>query len=119
MPAKLKPYERRWFAIVKKQRCVICELLGWPQEGPTEAHHVREGAGLSQRSSHFMVAALCRYHHSGAGGIHHLGTRGFYTRYKVDELDCVARTVELVRLVLVQVAPPLVDLKTPLHPVPA
>lgn len=86
--------ERAWVLRVKSVPCVVCSKLGLPQRTPTEAHHVREGAGISQRSSHFLTAALCREHHQGPNGLHGLGTRGFAARYKVDELDCVAATIE-------------------------
>lgn len=75
--------------------CVLCRHLGY---GPTPAtvHHIREGQGMSQRSSNFLTVPLCPEHHQGASGLHGLGVRGFNTRYKLDELDLLAMTIELL-----------------------
>jgi hypothetical protein len=32
--------------------------------------------------------------HRGASGLHGLGTRGFYQRYRLDEMDLLAMTLE-------------------------
>lgn len=74
--------------------CVMCIHLDTEQHGRTYLHHVREGQGLSQRASDFLVVALCQEHHQGKSGLHGLGTRGFYQRYKLDELDLLAMTLE-------------------------
>jgi hypothetical protein len=76
--------------------CVLCKHLGLKQESRTEAHHMKEGAGLSQRSQHTLVLALCWEHHHGPSGVEGLGTKGLYTRYKLDEIDLLAMTIEAV-----------------------
>ena len=43
-----------------------------------------------------LTVALCPDCHRGPNGLHGLGTRGFYTRYKMDELDLLAKTLELL-----------------------
>lgn len=75
--------------------CVLCRHLGY---GPTPAHvhHIREGAGMGQRSPHFLTVPLCPEHHQGASGVHMLGPSGFYTRYKLDELDLLSMTIDLL-----------------------
>ncbi len=49
---------------------------------------------MSQRASNFLVVPLCPTHHTGSPGVHGLGERGFYTRYKLSELDLLAMTIE-------------------------
>lgn len=75
--------------------CVLCHHLGTPGT-PAQVHHIREGAGIGQRSPHFLVVPLCPEHHQGASGVHGLGVKGFYTRYKLDELDLLAMTIRLM-----------------------
>ena len=73
--------------------CMACHMLGYG-ETPASLHHVREGQGLSQRSSDWLVVPLCRLHHQGTDGIH--DGRRFYLRFKLDELDLLAMTIEQV-----------------------
>ena len=75
--------------------CVLCQHLGY---GPTPAnvHHIREGAGMGQRSPHYLTIPLCPEHHTGGNGIHQLKSSGFYTRYKLDELDLLSMTIDLL-----------------------
>lgn len=75
--------------------CVLCRhlVLG---DTPSQVHHVREGQGMSQRASDYLVVALCPEHHQGAGGIHGLGTREFERRYNLTELDLLAMTIAAV-----------------------
>ena len=78
---------------VASMGCILCKHLGL---GQTQAHihHIREGQGMSQRASNFLVVPLCPTHHTGSPGVHGLGERGFYTRYKLSELDLLAMTIE-------------------------
>jgi len=73
--------------------CVLCKHLDLGNS-PAQIHHIREGQGMSQRASHFLVVPLCPEHHTGNSGLHGLGERGFYTRYKLSELDLLAMTIE-------------------------
>lgn len=74
--------------------CVLCRhLTGEPRYG-VHVHHVREGQGAAQRASDFLTVALCPEHHTGASGLHGLGRKGFYARYKLDELDLLSMTLE-------------------------
>ena len=68
--------------------CAICGVQ------PVEVHHIREGQGAAQRAQDTLTVPLCPEHHRGASGIHGLGRKGFYTRYKRDELDLLAATLE-------------------------
>ena len=88
-------YEKQHMGRVAELGCVLCQHLGY---GPTPAnvHHIREGAGMGQRSPHYLTIPLCPEHHRGNSGVHGLGVRGFYTRYKLDELDLLSMTIDLL-----------------------
>ena len=73
--------------------CILCKHLDYGST-PAHLHHIREGQGMSQRASNFLVVPLCPEHHQGKSGIHGLGEKGFYTRYKLSELDLLAMTLE-------------------------
>jgi hypothetical protein len=73
--------------------CILCRHLG-EGDTPAEIHHVREGQGGAQRAQDTLTIPLCPEHHRGPSGLHGLGTRGFYTRYRLDELDLLAETLE-------------------------
>jgi hypothetical protein len=73
--------------------CILCDHLGYGAT-PAQLHHIREGQGMSQRASNFLVVPLCETHHTGTPGVHGLGEKGFYTRYKLSELDLLAMTLE-------------------------
>lgn len=73
--------------------CILCHHLGYGAS-PAEIHHIREGHGMAQRASDWLTVPLCPEHHRGASGVHGLGTKGIYTRYKLSELDLLAMTIE-------------------------
>lgn len=73
--------------------CILCRSLGIP-DTPAEIHHLREGQGAAQRGSDWLAVPLCPEHHRGGSGVHGLGVRGFAARYKLDELDLLALTLE-------------------------
>jgi hypothetical protein len=75
--------------------CIICRKLGYGQT-PANLHHVREGQGMSQRASDYLVIPLCREHHQGDTGVHGLGEREFERRYKTTELDLLGETLSLI-----------------------
>lgn len=72
--------------------CVLCELLCQDQVGRTTIHHIREGQGMSQRASHWLVVPLCEDCHQGKGGVH--GDRSLLRIAKVEELDLLAITIQ-------------------------
>lgn len=73
--------------------CVLCRHLDYGRS-PAELHHPRDAAGGAQRASDWLVIPLCPEHHRGNSGLHGLGTKGFYTRYKMNEWDLLALTIE-------------------------
>lgn len=58
---------------------------------PAELHHLREGQGMSQRASNFLVVPLCPDCHRGTNGIH---GHSFYRMHKRDELSLLAEVIE-------------------------
>lgn len=85
--------ERQHLDRVASLPCVLCLELGQQQQSPTNIHHVREGQGMSQRASNFLTVALCRDCHQGPKGLH--GDKTMLQIAKVDELDLLAKTIEL------------------------
>jgi hypothetical protein len=85
--------ERAHLEKVAALGCILCRVLDLG-ETPAQNHHLREGQGMSQRASHLLAIPLCREHHTGRSGLHGLGRRAFYRRYKLDELDLLALTLE-------------------------
>lgn len=83
-----------WKERVAALPCVVCTHLDAKQTNRTTLHHPREGQGMSQRASDFLVTAICWSHHMGNIGLEGLGSRGFYQRYKLDEMDLLAMTIE-------------------------
>lgn len=86
---------RVYKARVAEVGCILCHHLRLGHTLPS-LHHIREGQGLSQRASDWLVVPLCWEHHQGDTGLHGLGKSGFYTKYKLDELDLLAMTIERV-----------------------
>lgn len=88
-------FEKRHMGRVAELGCILCRHLGYG-ETPANVHHIREGAGMGQRSPHYLTVPLCREHHQGDSGVHALGPSRFYTRYKLDELDLLSMTIDLL-----------------------
>ena len=89
----MKSAEARHMGRVAALGCILCRHLGIFGT-PAEVHHIREGQGAAQRASNWLTVPLCPEHHRGRTGLHGFGTRGFATRYKLDELDLLAMTIE-------------------------
>lgn len=89
MSKPMNASERRHIGWIKSQRCILCEILGQPQSGDTDAHHIRLGQGGGQRAPHWLTLPLCHNGcHQGPNGIH--GDRSRFRLAKVDELDLLA-----------------------------
>jgi hypothetical protein len=86
--AKVTALGKRHLARVHEIPCVIC---GAHQ---VEAHHIREGQGMSQRAHDLLTAALCPDCHRGPLGVH--GDKSLLRIQKLTELDLVAMTLEQV-----------------------
>jgi Zn finger protein HypA/HybF involved in hydrogenase expression len=78
--------ERIWMARVADLPCACCG-----QEG-VQLHHIREGQGMAQRASNFLVVPLCPDCHTGQLGVH--GDKTMMRIKKLTELDMLASTIE-------------------------
>jgi len=78
--------ERRYMDRVAQLDCVLCGCYG------VQLHHAREGVGMAQRASNWLVIALCPECHTGSTGIH--GNKLRLLSQKVDEMDLLARTIK-------------------------
>ena len=54
-------------------------------------HHIREGCGMSQRASDYLVIPLCKDHHQGSLSIH--ATKRQFTALFGTELSLLAETI--------------------------
>jgi hypothetical protein len=93
----MKKAEAEYMGRVARLGCMLCKELGYSSfddEGtyPVELHHVREGQGMSQRASNFLVIPLCPSCHRGPHGIH--GDRLKLRNACVDEIALLAMTIE-------------------------
>jgi hypothetical protein len=71
--------EKRHLSRVAELGCIICAR-------PSEIHHLRNGLGLGQRSSHFRVLPLCFDHHRGPYGIgFHAGKKIWQEKFGTEE----------------------------------
>lgn len=72
-------------AAVAALGCLICQQ-------PAQVHHIRDGAGMGQRSGHDETVPLCERHHTGAEGFHTLGPQTFAGRFGMTEREMLAET---------------------------
>jgi hypothetical protein len=84
---------KRHMGRVARVPCVVCTHMGLG-ETPALVHHLKFGSGAADKESDFLTIALCYEHHVGKSGIHELKEHGFYARYKLNELDLLAMTLE-------------------------
>lgn len=81
-------HEKQWLNRVAELGCIICG-------NPAQIHHIREGQGMAQRASNYLVIPLCPDHHTdgGHGVAIHAGQRTFERMYG-SELDLLAETIK-------------------------
>ena len=77
---------KEWMNRVAQLPCACCGEHG------VHLHHIREGQGMSQRASDFLVVPLCPDCHTGPLGIH--GDKTMLRIKKMTELDLLADTIE-------------------------
>jgi hypothetical protein len=85
--------EKQYLDRVASLGCYLCQHLGYGAT-PAQVHHLREGVGMAQRASNFLVVPLCSEHHanSSINGIH--GQRRAWKLAQVGEMDALAWTLE-------------------------
>ena len=74
--------------------CMLCYHVTGQKKYGVHVHHIREGQGAAQRADDMLTVALCPDCHTVPNGVHGLGRKGFYARYKIEELDLLAMTLE-------------------------
>ena len=77
--------EKQWMNRVAELPCACCGEHG------VQLHHIREGQGLSQRASNWLVVPLCPGCHTGPSGVH--GDKTMMRIHKLTELDMLADTI--------------------------
>jgi len=65
--------------------CLVCGM-------PAEVHHIRDGVGMSQRSSNYLTVPLCYEHHRGSLSIH--GSKRTFEGLYGSEMDLLAETIK-------------------------
>jgi hypothetical protein len=91
--------EKRHLDRLSRLGCMLCRFVGGckgfgPEPGPVEIHHPKEWTGAAQRASDWLAIPLCTDCHRGPNGLHGLGKKGFYMRYKIAEHDLLAMTIQ-------------------------
>lgn len=59
-----------YLAAIRGLPCCICEHFGFPQVGPTYAHHTICGRFSQVKTPDVQAIPLCYAHHQGEMGIH-------------------------------------------------
>ena len=84
--------EKSYMGRVAALGCYLCQHLGYGAT-PAQLHHPREGVGMAQRQSNWLVIPICPTHHQDAqDGIH--GQRRAWKLASVDEMDALAWVIE-------------------------
>lgn len=78
--------ERDYMGRVASLPCACCGQFG------VQVHHIRDGQGMAQRASNFLVVPLCEPCHTGTYGVH--GDKSRMRARKQTELDWLADTIE-------------------------
>ena len=81
--------EKKYMNRVAELPCVCCGVTG------VQLHHIREGQGMAQRASNFLVVPLCPDCHTGPSGVH--GDKSMMRIQKMTELDMLAKTIEALQ----------------------
>ena len=83
--------EKRYKNKVASLGCILSAYLGQGYV-PAEIHHIREGQGMFERASDFLIIPLCPEYHRGPNGLH--GNKSIMRIAKLEELDLLALTIE-------------------------
>lgn len=89
--------ERLHFAKLVSIGCIVCARQGHGYSQP-EIHHLRNGAGMGQKSGYQLAIPLCAAHHrtGGYGVAFHAGAVGFAANYGT-ELELLEATIEALQ----------------------
>lgn len=72
--------EKHHLAKVAASGCIACRKLGY-EDTPAEIHHIRDGMGLSVRSTHYETIPLCPGHHRHADNSIHRSKARFESEF--------------------------------------
>jgi len=93
--------EKEHMNAVAEIGCIVCRQNGF-YGTPSEIHHIRQGAGMGQRSTNFQVIPLCPIHHRAGGhgevGFHQ-SPKEFAERYGTEQMF-LDRVNEILGLVI-------------------
>lgn len=64
--------------------CIACLSMGY-EDTPAEIHHLRNGAGAGQKSSHFRSIPLCLHHHREGENAFHKSKVNFENDFGTEE----------------------------------
>jgi len=78
--------EKRHMARVAALPCAACGAYG------VQVHHIRDGQGIGQRASNYLIIPLCDDCHLGPLSIHK--TKRQFERIYGSELDLLADTIK-------------------------
>jgi len=81
-----------WKELVAGLPCVATFLTQGKRVYGCEVHHLES---VRDNLSEWLVVPLTPEMHRGPNGLHGLSRRGFYTRYKLDDLALMAGTIQL------------------------
>ena len=71
--------------------CAACMRIHGPHEpGEVQLHHLRAGRGGWGKGGYETLIPLCLLHHTGAEGVHGLGSKAFPRFHGFTEADLLA-----------------------------
>jgi hypothetical protein len=82
----------QWKDLIHDLPCVVCWLQTGEKRFGVEAHHLEADR---DELSDWLEIPVCSEHHRGPNGLHGLSRRGFYIRYRLDDLSLIAATLVL------------------------
>lgn len=81
-----------WKDLLGGLPCVVTWLTEGRKVYGCELHHLES---VRDNLSDWLMVPLSVEMHRGPNGMHGLSRRGFYTRYKLDDLSLIAGTLKL------------------------
>lgn len=87
--------EKEHLSKVAALGCIACYVQDTPGT-PCEIHHMRAGAGMGLRSSHYEAIGLCAAHHRGTAGLSVPSIHGSKNAF-IEQFGTEAELLELTR----------------------
>jgi hypothetical protein len=85
---------QQWRELIHGLPCVVCFLQTGEKRFGVHGHHLES---VRDNLSDWLMVPLCPEHHDPnyPNSIHALHRRGFYTRYKLDDMALIGCTIKL------------------------